>query len=283
MTSLTRREEFVKCRSGWRDRKDKRIPGYYDRVGKPALDRLIALALLIVTSPILAIAMLLVKLTSRGPALYTQERLGRDGRLFTIYKIRSMYQNSEAGSGPRWCLPNDPRVTPVGRFLRASHIDELPQLWNIFRGELSLVGPRPERPEIATDVERSLPEFRARLSVRPGLSGLAQVQQAPDTSLETVRRKLFYDQYYIANVGLGMDLRILVATALYVVGVPPTLIALVFRFPVGQEQGPPALPIDFVLPGVARQPVSQGLEVLPLVEEPAHSILTPPHHHVVHS
>ena len=105
------------------------------------------------------------------------------GKVFTIYKIRTMYQDSERHCGPRWCVPGDPRVTPVGRFLRRCHVDELPQLINVLKGEMSLVGPRPERPEFLAQLERALPNYRQRLTVRPGLTGLAQVQQPPDTDL----------------------------------------------------------------------------------------------------
>ena len=151
--------------------------------------------------------MLLVRLTSRGPAVYTQKRLGYNGRVFTIYKIRTMYLGSEP-DGARWSLPGDPRVTPVGRFLRWSHLDELPQLLNVLRGEMSLIGPRPERPEIVAQLEKSLPEYRLRLLVRPGVTGLAQVLQPPDTDLNSVRRKLNFDMYYISRMSPWLDVRI---------------------------------------------------------------------------
>jgi lipopolysaccharide/colanic/teichoic acid biosynthesis glycosyltransferase len=179
-----------------------------------------ALVLLAFTAPLILIAGLLVKLTSRGPIFYTQTRLGRHGRPFTIYKIRTMVHDCESLTGPRWAIPGDPRVIRVGHFLRRSHIDELPQLLNVLRGEMGLVGPRPERPEFLADLERALPRYRSRLAVRPGVTGLAQVQLDPDTDLHSVRRKLAYDLYYVAHVGLWMDLRILVCTALKVIGDP---------------------------------------------------------------
>ena len=150
---------------------------------KPSLDSLLAALLLLVSAPVILIATLLVRLTSRGPAIYTQKRLGQGGRTITIYKIRTMCQDSERETGPTWSVPGDARVTPVGRFLRWAHLDELPQLVNILRGEMSLVGPRPERPELAAQIERALPRYRRRLTVRPGLTGLAQVRQRPDTDL----------------------------------------------------------------------------------------------------
>ena len=173
--------------------------------------KLFAVVLLVLTAPVMLAAMLIVKLTSPGPALYSQVRLGRFGRPFTIYKIRSMRNNCEAQSGPRWCVTGDPRVTPFGWFLRKSHIDELPQLWNVLRGDLSLVGPRPERPMIVADLETKLPDYRERMSVKPGITGLAQVQLPPDETLECVRRKLQFDIQYVAGVSAWLDLRIMLS------------------------------------------------------------------------
>jgi hypothetical protein len=142
-----------------------------------------------------------------------------------------MYQDCELASGAIWSLPGDPRVTPVGWFLRWAHLDELPQLVNVLRGEMSLVGPRPERPEIISQFELALPHYRERLQARPGLTGLAQVQLPPDTNLDSVRRKLELDLCYVERMSLGLDLRILLATVLYVGGVPGETIAWLFRFP----------------------------------------------------
>jgi lipopolysaccharide/colanic/teichoic acid biosynthesis glycosyltransferase len=191
----------------------------------------LAASLLIITSPILLIAMVMVRVSSRGPALYMQRRLGLRGRVFTIYKIRTMYQDSERHTGAVWTVPGDKRVTPVGRFLRWSHLDELPQLANILRGEMSLVGPRPERPEIVPQLERALPRYRQRLLVRPGLTALAQVLQAPDTHLRTVRRKLKYDLHYIRHRSLWLDFRILMATVFHLLRVAPESFARILRFP----------------------------------------------------
>src|SRR5262249_45239825 len=123
-------------------------------------------------------------------------------------------------SGVRWATQDDPRVTPVGRFLRRSHLDELPQLWNVLRGEMSLVGPRPERPEFVPNLEAAIPHYRERLLVRPGLTGLAQVQLPADTDLASVRRKLAYDLYYVRRMSPWMDLCIFLCTALKLVRVP---------------------------------------------------------------
>jgi lipopolysaccharide/colanic/teichoic acid biosynthesis glycosyltransferase len=187
---------------------------------KTALDFVAAAVLLVVAAPVVGLAALLVKLTSRGPAFYTQTRVGRNGRLFTIYKVRTMIHKCESLTGPRWSMPGDPRVTRLGNFLRVTHLDELPQLVNVLRGDMSLIGPRPERPEFVPELERALPRYRERLAVLPGVTGLAQVRLPADTDLGSVRTKLAYDLYYIRHLSPMLDLRILLCTSLYAVGVP---------------------------------------------------------------
>jgi lipopolysaccharide/colanic/teichoic acid biosynthesis glycosyltransferase len=185
-----------------------------------AFDVIVSLFILVAFLPAIAIGLLLVKLTSRGPAIYSQTRLGRFGRPFLIYKIRSMTNDCEKESGAKWSVKGDPRVTWIGRILRKTHVDELPQLVNILRGQMSLVGPRPERPEFVTILEASLPRYRDRLVVRPGLAGLAQVQLPPDSDLESVRRKLRYDLHYAEHGSVWMDFRILIATLIHLSGLP---------------------------------------------------------------
>jgi lipopolysaccharide/colanic/teichoic acid biosynthesis glycosyltransferase len=187
--------------------------------------------MLVLAAPFVLIALVLVRLTSRGPAFYSQVRLGLNGRPFRIYKIRTMWHECERATGPRWSVPGDPRVTPVGRLLRATHVDELPQLWNVFRGEMSLVGPRPERPVIAAELERAIPDYAERTNVRPGVTGLAQIQLAPDTDLESVRRKLACDMHYIRSRTLGLDLRLLAGTLAHVLGVPFALTQRLLAIP----------------------------------------------------
>src|SRR5207253_658180 len=138
---------------------------------KAAIDFGLALGLFVLATPILLAVALLVKLTSPGPALYTQIRVGKKGRFFTIYKFRSMAHNCEKLTGATWSSPGDPRVTAFGKFIRSSHLDELPQLWNVVKGDMSLVGPRPERPEFIPQLEKSIPHYRERLGVRPGITG----------------------------------------------------------------------------------------------------------------
>lgn len=197
---------------------------------KRTFDFTVALVLFVLFLPVILLTALLVKLTSRGPALYSQIRLGQHGRPFAIFKIRTMYQDAERISGATWSTPGDSRITPVGRFLRATHLDELPQLWNVLRGDMSLVGPRPERPEFVPQLERAIPYYRARLLVRPGVTGLAQVQLPPDTDLDSVRVKLAYDIHYVQRMTLGLDLKICWATALKVFHVGFERIRGIFAF-----------------------------------------------------
>ncbi len=206
-------------------------PGNAYLAVKGGIDFCLAGLLLILTAPVLLLSALLVKLTSRGPVVYSQVRLGRDGRPYRIFKLRSMYHMCESQSGPQWSQKGDPRVTPVGRFLRRTHLDELPQLWNILRGEMSLVGPRPERPEFIPALARAIPLYTMRMAVRPGVTGLAQVQLPADTDLESVRRKVAHDLYYTHQASLWMDARILVATVFKVFNTSFELIRKTFLLP----------------------------------------------------
>ena len=202
---------------------------------KHAADFALAALLTLPAVPLVLLAALLVKLTSRGPALYSQTRVGENGRLFTIWKIRSMIHNCESLTGPRWSIPGDPRVTLIGAFLRKSHLDELPQLWNVLKGEMSLIGPRPERPEFVPELERELPGYWQRLLVRPGVTGLAQVQLPPDTDVTSVRRKLAHDLYYIRHLSPWLDVRLLFCTAFYALGLPFGVAARLLGIPDGAE------------------------------------------------
>jgi lipopolysaccharide/colanic/teichoic acid biosynthesis glycosyltransferase len=189
------------------------------RFGKRSLDILGSTSLLLLYSPLIAAAMALTKLSSRGPAFYSQERVGLGGACFRIYKIRTMVHDSEHETGAIWSTPGDPRVTRVGRILRCTHLDELPQLWNILRGEMSLVGPRPERPEFVSQLRLAIPRYPERLGVLPGLTGLAQVHLPPDLDLTSVRRKLAFDLYYIERMGPWLDLQLILCTALFLSGI----------------------------------------------------------------
>jgi lipopolysaccharide/colanic/teichoic acid biosynthesis glycosyltransferase len=182
---------------------------------KLTLEWVAALLLLVPAAPLVALFALLVKLTSPGPAFYFQTRLGLHGRAYRMCKIRTMRHNCEAATGAVWAARNDSRITAVGHFLRKTHLDELPQLLNVLRGEMSLIGPRPERPEMYYVIEQEVPDFRSRLQVRPGVTGLAQMRLPADTEVPGVRRKLAYDLYYIRSLSPWLDLRISASTAFY--------------------------------------------------------------------
>jgi lipopolysaccharide/colanic/teichoic acid biosynthesis glycosyltransferase len=181
--------------------------GYFARKVWPS--RIVGAVLLVLASPIILLLVLLVRLTSSGPGIYRQVRTGRHGSDFNMYKVRTMYDGAEAVSGPVWCRPGDSRITPIGKVLRLLHLDELPQLINVARGEMDLIGPRPERPEFVARLARSIPNYHARLQVLPGVTGLAQVNLPPDESLDSVRSKLVLDCTYIREANASLDLRIL--------------------------------------------------------------------------
>jgi lipopolysaccharide/colanic/teichoic acid biosynthesis glycosyltransferase len=161
---------------------------------------------------VMLIAALLVKLEDGGPVFYPQKRLGLNGKVFTIYKFRSMKPNAEDATGPVFAQLNDPRVTRIGRFMRRTRIDELPQLINVLRGEMSLVGPRPERPEHVARLMTSIPFYRTRLVTRPGLTGWAQVRYQYGSDDQDALVKLQYDLYYIRHKSLLLDVNILLRT-----------------------------------------------------------------------
>jgi lipopolysaccharide/colanic/teichoic acid biosynthesis glycosyltransferase len=186
--------------------------------------------------PVLLATATFVRLTSRGAAIYRQIRLGRNGQQFTMYKIRTMTDKCEAATGARWASHNDSRVVPLGSFLRHCHLDELPQLWNVVVGDMSLVGPRPERPEFLAWLEQSVPGYRDRLRVLPGITGLAQIQLPPDSDLDSVRRKLALDLHYIRNCSTSLDLRILMCTAFHVTGIADEWVQTLCGLPALDQQ-----------------------------------------------
>jgi lipopolysaccharide/colanic/teichoic acid biosynthesis glycosyltransferase len=201
--------------------------------------------MLVLSAPLLAIAAILIRLESRGPVLYRQERVGKNyrrrqrrrnpggtdahppmnrrqgdrrrndlgGRPFVIYKLRSMTVDAEVSTGAAWSTGDcDPRVTNVGHYIRKTHVDELPQLINVLFGDMSVIGPRPERPVFVEELSAAIDGYRDRLSVQPGITGLAQVRQAPDESLDDVRRKLEYDKEYVRNASILWDAKIVLGT-----------------------------------------------------------------------
>jgi len=182
---------------------------------KRVLDVALALALLVPAAPVMVLVALAVRLDRSGgwwgPALYHQERTGRNGATFRIHKFRTMVQDAER-AGARWAEKNDPRVTRVGRFLRLSRLDELPQLWNVIRGEMSFIGPRPERPEMNRRLEQAIPYYDLRHLVKPGITGWAQVMYPYGASVDDALEKLQYDLYYIKNYSLLLDIIIILKT-----------------------------------------------------------------------
>jgi lipopolysaccharide/colanic/teichoic acid biosynthesis glycosyltransferase len=196
---------------------------------KPTVEWLLAAMLLLPGLPILALLVVLVRLNSRGPGIYRQSRLGKNGRPFIMYKIRTMCQDAESRSGPIWTKIRDPRITRLGRLLRKLHLDELPQLLNVVKGEMALIGPRPERPEIVAALVPDIPGYTNRLVVLPGVTGLAQINLPPDATLDDVRRKLVLDLEYVQTAGLLLDVRIFMSTFVRLLGLPGEVVMRWFR------------------------------------------------------
>jgi exopolysaccharide biosynthesis polyprenyl glycosylphosphotransferase len=185
-------------------------PGTMHLLMKRMLDLAGAALILLITSPILALLYILIPLTSEGPSLFRQERLGLSGRPYQLFKFRTMVADAEKGTGPTLATHNDPRVTRLGQFLRVTRLDELPQLLNVLRGEMSLVGPRPERAFFVDQFRSSLPAYNFRLLVKPGITGLAQIMGKYSTDVED---KLRYDLMYLQESSIMLDMKILVLTA----------------------------------------------------------------------
>ena len=180
---------------------------------KRYVDCSIAFILLFFLWPLILLLAALVKITSRGPGIYAQERLGKDGKPFVMYKIRSMVVDAEKSTGAVWASQNDSRVTFVGKILRKFHLDELPQLINVFRGDMALVGPRPERDEFIQILSREIDGYDYRMSVQPGVTGFAQLNLPPDSEVDDVKRKISLDFEYIENASFWFDFVLLLGTA----------------------------------------------------------------------
>jgi exopolysaccharide biosynthesis polyprenyl glycosylphosphotransferase len=179
---------------------------------KRLMDILVSFLVLTLSSPLWIVIAIAIKMDTRGPVVYSQERVGKDGKLFKMHKFRSMHVDAEKDSGPVWAPKNDSRVTNVGRFLRNSRLDEIPQFINVLDGDMSLVGPRPERPFFVEKLSKEIPLYHRRLKVRPGITGWAQIKQGYDRSIEDVRSKVRYDLFYIENMSFRMDIKILLYT-----------------------------------------------------------------------
>jgi sugar transferase (PEP-CTERM system associated) len=184
----------------------------WTRFVKRMLDLALSIIGVLLASPLMALTALAVKLDSTGPALYSQERVGENGRVFKIYKFRSMRNDAEKAGAPMWARDKDPRVTRVGRFIRLTRLDELPQLWNVMNGDMSFVGPRPERPFFVEQLAHEIPFYMQRHAVKPGLTGWAQVKYRYGSSIEDAMEKLRYDLYYIKHLSIFFDLTIVLDT-----------------------------------------------------------------------
>jgi sugar transferase (PEP-CTERM system associated) len=182
------------------------------KVAKRLFDIVASLLVLILMGPVVAVAAIIVKLDSVGPAFYRQRRVGLYGQPYNIFKLRSMRQDAEAGGKAIWAAEADPRITRIGRFLRMTRIDEIPQAWNVLKGEMSFVGPRPERPEFVQELEREIPYYAERHMVKPGLTGWAQINYPYGASIDDARCKLEYDLYYAKNYTPFLDVLILLQT-----------------------------------------------------------------------
>jgi sugar transferase (PEP-CTERM system associated) len=180
--------------------------------GRRVMSLLISAVLLVLVLPLLPVIALLIRLTSPGPVLYKQERVGRNGKTFYCYKFRTMRADAEADTGPTWAGDDDPRITKIGHALRSTRLDEIPQLWNVFKGDMGFVGPRPERPEFVEWLSREIPYYNLRHMVRPGITGWAQISYQYGASLEESKEKLQYDLYYMKNISMAFDLYIIFLT-----------------------------------------------------------------------
>jgi exopolysaccharide biosynthesis polyprenyl glycosylphosphotransferase len=179
---------------------------------KRVVDMIVAAALLILTAPLSLLVALLIKLEDGGPVLFRQARVGRNGVVFTLRKFRSMQVDAEADTGPVWAQADDPRTTRLGRWMRPLGVDEIPQVWNVLRGEMSFIGPRPERPEFVTTLAAAIPFYMQRHAVRPGITGWAQINCPSGSTVDDARQKLEHDLYYLEHFSLRMDLAIALRT-----------------------------------------------------------------------
>ena len=233
-SSRARHADALPATAPWATPKSSEVPEVIPRERHEKLSRILNFTLatlaLIATSPLLILIAIAVRFTSRGPILYAQTRVGLDrrwrstlalherrledlgGQVFTIYKFRTMRVDAERGSGAVWAQENDPRVTKLGKYMRILRLDEIPQFWNVLLGDMNIVGPRPERPSIVSRLREDIPEYQCRHRVRPGITGLAQINQNYDANIEDVRSKVGYDLRYIREQGIWVDLKILLLT-----------------------------------------------------------------------
>ncbi len=213
-------EDWTDLRDGYASSTKRWL--YFNR--KYFWERVLGCILLVPASPVILLLCILVRLNTKGNAFYKQTRVGFRGKTFEIYKIRTMRCDAEADGEARWCQKNDARITPLGRIIRKLHLDELPQLFNVAQGDMALVGPRPERPVFVDKLKLKISGYERRLSVLPGITGLAQINLPPDTTTADVRRKLYLDLRYIDGACFWLDFRMLIASSVRLLGVPGTIV-----------------------------------------------------------
>ena len=210
--AITGKVPIESVRSGWLLFSPGCHASRFHLTYKRAASVLVSIVGLLLSLPLLPFIILVIKLTSPGPAFYRQKRVGRDGVVYYCYKFRTMRADAEADSGPTWAGDDDPRITSVGKFFRQSRMDEIPQLWNVLRGDMSLIGPRPERPEFVRALSKEIPYYNLRHAIRPGITGWAQVRYKYGSSIEDAKEKLRYDLFYIKNMSAGLDLLVFFQT-----------------------------------------------------------------------
>jgi exopolysaccharide biosynthesis polyprenyl glycosylphosphotransferase len=218
LSGLTGRVSLRAVRASWFVFSDGFHRSKWNDLLKRVLDLAAGILGFVVSMPVMILVALAVRLDSKGPIIYRQLRVGRMGRGFDVLKFRSMRTDAEQANGAQWASENDPRMTRIGRFLRKYRLDELPQFVNVIRGEMSFVGPRPERPCFVEELRKTIPYYDERHSVRPGLTGWAQVQYAYGSSIEDAFNKLEYDLFYLQNMSLTFDLAIIFRTIRIVIG-----------------------------------------------------------------
>ena len=210
--AITGKVPIESVRSGWLLFSPGCHASRFHQAYKRVASIFVSIVGLTLSLPLLPFIILAIKLTSPGAALYRQRRVGRDSVVYNCYKFRTMHADAEADTGPIWAGDDDPRITPVGRFLRQSRMDEIPQLWNVLKGDMSLVGPRPERPEFVNTLCKEIPYYHLRHTVRPGITGWAQIRYKYGSSIEDAKEKLRYDLFYIKNMSAGLDLLVFLQT-----------------------------------------------------------------------
>jgi exopolysaccharide biosynthesis polyprenyl glycosylphosphotransferase len=183
---------------------------------KRLMDIVVSAGILCIGAPFWLAVAFAIRINSPGPMIYKQLRVGRNGKNFIMYKFRSMFKDAEKRSGPTWASKDDPRITPVGKFIRKTRLDEIPQFWNVLQGEMSLVGPRPERPYFVEQLKNEIPWYIRRIKMKPGITGWAQVKHKYDASIEDVKQKVMYDLFYFENMSIALDIKIILNTFLVV-------------------------------------------------------------------